>query len=287
MFSGYPGAGQGPQGTGGGPQAFPYGQNGPPSQSAAGGVPYPAGATTSGPVASTQGAGGYPSMIQGQQGYSGAPTGYQQPQGGGYPPMGPNGAASGAYPPLQPGNPFAPTGPWESSSGAYPPLAGSNSAPDYMKPSAAAPIPAAASYPPASGAAPSGPAFPNLTASGNQHATYGHLEHAPSFNTASQACRISQTDTMAAAAAGGDPQACWTLAKDLPQAPRQDIIGPFLRFNDYDPMSGTFATSVLVVTHPRISGSTIQASGTRVLGLSTHRLIRVTSWLCLWSSRWQ
>ena len=256
MYSGYPG--QAPQGGASeGNQQGSYGPNGTPGQNDSwGGSGYPPGPTASGSIPSTQGTGGYPTMNQPQQGYPSAPAGYSEPQSGAYPTMGSNGAAPGGYPPLQPGNPFGSSEP----SGLYPPLAASSNAPQYPSPSSGAPFAPSASYPSASGPAPSGPAFPNMKPGSDQQATYGHLQHAPSFNQASQACRPSQTDnpTVVAAAAGGDPQACWTLAKDLPQAPKQDIIGPFLRFNDYDTMSGTFATSVLVVTHPRLSGSTVQ-----------------------------
>jgi hypothetical protein len=36
----------------------------------------------------------------------------------------------------------------------------------------------------------------------------------------------------------------------LPTAPAAKLVGPFLRLTNFDPASGAYALSVLVVTHP-------------------------------------
>lgn len=72
--------------------------------------------------------------------------------------------------------------------------------------------------------------------------TYGHLEHSPSFNPSYQ------------------PSNHWMLAPPLPQLPMpsNQMIGPFLRFNDYDPAQGTFNVSVLIVAHPSLDHNSVQ-----------------------------
>jgi hypothetical protein len=40
--------------------------------------------------------------------------------------------------------------------------------------------------------------------------------------------------------------------------PQQQIVGPHVRFNDYDPASGSWGVSVLVVSSPGLAGSTVQ-----------------------------
>lgn len=44
----------------------------------------------------------------------------------------------------------------------------------------------------------------------------------------------------------------------LPPQPQQQIVGPHVRFNDYDPASGSWGVSVLVVASPGLAGSTVQ-----------------------------
>lgn len=81
---------------------------------------------------------------------------------------------------------------------------------------------------------------------------YAH-RYAPSFNTASET---------AAAAAGSATEAVdgtgWVLTGKLPHCPTAQLIGPHVRFNDYDPATGTYAVSVLVITNPSLSTSTPQ-----------------------------
>jgi hypothetical protein len=65
------------------------------------------------------------------------------------------------------------------------------------------------------------------------------------------------------AAPGAAPAAAagaWLLPAPLPQQPKAQITGPFLRFNDYDPATGLFAVSVLVVSHPSMGAQGVQVS---------------------------
>ena len=76
--------------------------------------------------------------------------------------------------------------------------------------------------------------------------------YAPSFNTA------STTAEAAAAAATAAVDNGWVLTGKLPKAPTAQLIGPHVRFNDYDPVTGAYALSVLVVSHPDLSSATVQ-----------------------------
>jgi hypothetical protein len=44
----------------------------------------------------------------------------------------------------------------------------------------------------------------------------------------------------------------------MPKHPSAQLIGPHVRFNDFDPSTGTYDLSVLVVAHPSLSSSTVQ-----------------------------
>lgn len=44
----------------------------------------------------------------------------------------------------------------------------------------------------------------------------------------------------------------------MPQLPSAQLIGPHVRYNDYDPSTGTYDLSILVVSHPSLSTSTVQ-----------------------------
>lgn len=77
----------------------------------------------------------------------------------------------------------------------------------------------------------------------------GVVRHAPSFNTAAGT---------AAAAGSTVDNAGWVLTGKLPQLPTAQLIGPHVRFNDFDPATGTYELSVLVVSHPKLSSSTVQ-----------------------------
>lgn len=61
-----------------------------------------------------------------------------------------------------------------------------------------------------------------------------------------------------AAVDGASSPSGWVLTGKLPQAPTAQLIGPHVRFNDHDPITGTTALSVLVVTNPSLSSSTVQ-----------------------------
>jgi hypothetical protein len=116
------------------------------------------------------------------------------------------------------------------------------------------------------------PNFPNLGAplqGPDQHHTYGHLQHAPSFNqrpgsvAAAAAPPGAPVPGAVAPAPGAAPAAAagaWTVPPPLPQQPKAQLTGPFLRFNDYDPATGLFAVSVLVVSHPSLAAQGVQVS---------------------------
>eukprot|EP00879_Flechtneria_rotunda_P009341 GHRR01009780.1.p1 GENE.GHRR01009780.1~~GHRR01009780.1.p1 ORF type:complete len:646 (+),score=209.66 GHRR01009780.1:188-2125(+) len=138
---------------------------------------------------------------------------------------------------------------------------------------------------------------PTSAGAPGQYGHYGHLQYAPSFNTAAG---TGHTAAMSAAAAsavhsasgaappagpaavshhsaagaagstvnsssGGNfvmpqavPSSQWVLQDKLPQPPTQQLIGPMVRFNGYDPSTGTYAVSVLVVSNSSLSNSTMQ-----------------------------
>jgi hypothetical protein len=54
-----------------------------------------------------------------------------------------------------------------------------------------------------------------------------------------------------------DPNA-WVLGEKLPQLPANQIVGPMVRLTDFDPVTGTYALSMLVVAHPSLTNSTVQ-----------------------------
>lgn len=99
-----------------------------------------------------------------------------------------------------------------------------------------------------------------------QYGHYGNLQHAPSFNTAvvpgPAAAVPSAAQNSSTSAAYATPQAAatseWMLQGKLPQQPSNQLIGPFVRFNDYEPLTGEYALSVLVVSHPSLASSTVQ-----------------------------
>jgi hypothetical protein len=117
---------------------------------------------------------------------------------------------------------------------------------------------------------------PAPAAAPGQFGHYGHLQHAPSFNTAAGTAQAdaataalgslnlgtpSTSDAAAGAAALGTSAGAgiWNLqGPHLPTLPQQQIVGPHVRFNDYDPASGSWAVSVLVVSSPGLAGSTVQ-----------------------------
>eukprot|EP00882_Tetradesmus_deserticola_P013824 GHRQ01014681.1.p1 GENE.GHRQ01014681.1~~GHRQ01014681.1.p1 ORF type:complete len:625 (+),score=225.88 GHRQ01014681.1:542-2416(+) len=181
--------------------------------------------------------------------------------------------------------PYAAPGTDVSNSGSgpaaygYPPVTGSNSG--STPPTA--PQGAGAGWTPES-------VRPAAAAAPGQFGHYGHLQYAPSFNTSSgtaQAVTAAVSNLSlgpsgavdAAPSAGGAAGAvpgglagkqqlagqppveadAWALqGAHLPQKPQQQVVGPQVRFNDYDPASGNWAVSVLVVSSPELAGSTLQ-----------------------------
>lgn len=203
---------------------------------------------------------------------SGYPTTYSYPQStqaaaSGYPAS----TSSGYYPSVPP--------PAQAAQQTYPGMyaAGSNSsqAPVAGYPSQGLPL--ESGYPAADNS--NQPGRPSIgagwTAEGVQtaHATvpgqfghYGGLQHAPSFNTATVAAPGAgpQAAAPAGAAQGSfaQPQtvatSSWVLQGTLPKQPGNQLVGPLVRFNDYDPATGAYAVSVLVVSHPNLASRTVQ-----------------------------
>jgi hypothetical protein len=81
--------------------------------------------------------------------------------------------------------------------------------------------------------------------------------YAPSFNTAAGTTTAAAADAAAAAGTGVDSSG-WVLTGNMPKAPTAQLIGPHVRFNDFDPSTGTYDLSVLVVSHQNLSSSTVQ-----------------------------
>lgn len=50
----------------------------------------------------------------------------------------------------------------------------------------------------------------------------------------------------------------WVLTGKMPPMPSAQLVGPHVRFNDFEPATGTLDLSVLVVSHPSLSSSTVQ-----------------------------
>lgn len=193
-------------------------------------APAPAGASVNGP--------GYPAPY-GYPASQGAGTGYPAPSGAGnYPSVpapapGPQQTYTGMY--AAPGSAPAPGYPVGSSSMSGGPSLGAGWTADAVQPATAA--------------------------KPGQFGHYGHLQHAPSFNTATVSGRVS-ADYNSTSGAYARPQAAstsdWVLQGNLPKQPSGQLIGPFVRFNDYDPLTGQYALSVLVASHPSLASSTVQ-----------------------------
>lgn len=104
---------------------------------------------------------------------------------------------------------------------------------------------------------------------------YGHLQHAPSFNTA--AGTTAAAFPAAGTAAGSDADANgWVLTGKLPAFPSAQLIGPMVRFGEYELSTGSYELSVLVVSHPSLGSSTVQLhwgfNGPAMTAASSHVL---------------
>lgn len=102
-------------------------------------------------------------------------------------------------------------------------------------------------------------------ANSGQFGHYGKLQYAPSFNTASVSGAAAPQPVAGAAQDHPQyaaPQAVatseWILQGKLPQQPSSQLIGPFVRFNDFAPATAQYALSVLVVSHPSLANNTVQ-----------------------------
>lgn len=79
--------------------------------------------------------------------------------------------------------------------------------------------------------------------------------YAPSFNTAAGTTAAAAAGAVAANSA--DPSG-WVVTGNMPKHPSAQLIGPHVRFNDFEPSTGTYDLSVLVLAHPSLSSSTVQ-----------------------------
>jgi hypothetical protein len=66
--------------------------------------------------------------------------------------------------------------------------------------------------------------------------------------------------------------------------PTAQLIGPHVRFNDYEPATGTLELSMLVVSHPSLSSSTVQlhyaVNGPAMNAAASQVLDEILGWVC-------
>lgn len=104
--------------------------------------------------------------------------------------------------------------------------------------------------------------------------------YAPSFNTAAG---------IAIPAAAGPDSSSWVLQGNMPKMPTAQLIGPHVRFNDYEPATGTLELSILVVSHPSLSSSTVQlhfaVNGPAMNAAASQVLDEILGWVCCGCAR--
>lgn len=83
---------------------------------------------------------------------------------------------------------------------------------------------------------------------------FSPCRHAHSFNTAAGTTAAPPAGTAVSSAEANG----WVLTGKLPAFPSAQLIGPMVRFGEFEPSTGTYELSVLVVSHPSLSSSTVQ-----------------------------